>query len=262
MSDTWRLLIDEDPVDGATNMALDRAVQVAVRDGDSRPTLRLYRWMRPTVTLGRFQDTSGVDLDLCAARGIDVVRRFTGGRGVLHDDEVTYALVARLSDGVPRGTAASYRWFSAALVAAYESLGVDAALVARPGGRPAAVSACYLHATQADLALGATKLSGSAQVWSGDTVLQHGSFTRNRDVAREAAVFRLSDADTCRLAEETSTLADALGEAPEIAAVLDAVATSVRSQFSVELRPGVYTDRELEVARELVAQTTVAWHES
>ncbi len=76
------------------------------------------------------------------------------------------------------------------LVEAYRELGVEAALTARPRGDGSS-AACYLHATAADLSLGALKLSGSAQVWHGSTVLQHGSFIVSRDVDREARVFGL-----------------------------------------------------------------------
>ena len=238
-------------------MALDRAVQLSVRAGDAPPTLRLYRWVRPTVTLGRFQDASGVDTQECSRLGIDVVRRFTGGRGVLHDDEVTYAVVARTSDGVPRGTAASYRWFSRALVSAFSLLGVETALVSRPGGQPGAVSACYLHATQADLAQGAAKMSGSAQVWSGDAVLQHGSFTISRDVARDVKVFGLSRDEGLRLARDATTLSDALGRVPSVAEVQDAVVRGVADALGVTLKPGEYAREERDAARGLLLETSV-----
>ena len=84
-------------------MALDRAVQLARQAGDAPPTLRLYRWARATVTLGRFQSAAGVDRELCAREGIDVVRRFTGGRGVLHDDELTYSIVRAWTTVSPAG---------------------------------------------------------------------------------------------------------------------------------------------------------------
>ena len=134
-------------------MALDRAVQLAHHAGDSPPTLRLYEWTRPTVTLGRFQDAGQIDGEFCSAHGIDVVRRQTGGRGVLHDDEVTYSIVAGVADGIPRGTSGSYATLCGGLAEAYARLGVDAALTARSrGSRDSA--ACYLHATRADLSLG------------------------------------------------------------------------------------------------------------
>ncbi|MBN2405704.1 MAG: hypothetical protein JXE06_09010, partial [Coriobacteriia bacterium] len=112
-------------------MAIDRAVLHAHETGEAPPTLRLYRWRVPTVTLGKFQKASDADLELCERLGIDVVRRPTGGRGVLHDDEVTYSVVAGVREGLPRGVAASYRVLCGALVEAYHDLGVDADLTAR-----------------------------------------------------------------------------------------------------------------------------------
>ncbi len=253
MSATWRLLIDDGPAEGAWNMALDRAVQLAREAGDVPPTLRLYGWKRPTVTLGRFQSADGVDLPFCAEAGIDVVRRFTGGRGVLHDDEVTYSMVASTADGVPRGVAASYRALSAGLVEAYRALGVAAELTPRPRGSGAS-SACYLHATQADLSLGAAKLSGSAQVWYRETVLQHGSFTRTRDTRREARVFGLGPEDEARLAAETSTLADALGCAPARQAVIDAIVAGVEEGLGVRLEIGTLRDGERRLADDLLRE--------
>ncbi len=153
MAPVWRLLV-QGPVDGALNMALDRAIQVCREQGSAPPTLRLYRWARPTVSLGRFQALETIDAQYCARGGIDVVRRFTGGRGVLHDDEVTYSAVCGLDDGVPRGVAASYRYLCAALVQAYRALGVDAELTERDRGH-AETGACYLQTTRADLSAAA-----------------------------------------------------------------------------------------------------------
>jgi len=238
----WRLVIDG-PVEGATNMALDRAVLMARAAGGSPPTLRLYRWEVPTVTLGRFQPLEQVDLEACARRGFDVVRRPTGGRGVLHDEELTYSVVAGVADGVPRGTAASYRHLSRALAEAYRSLGVPAEITARQRGAKGA-GACYLHATQADLSLGAAKLSGSAQVWKGDAVLQHGSFVFSRDVAAEAEVFRLDDAAVVALTQGTQTLDGALGRRPPLDEVARAVVQAFERALGIDLQPGVLTHDE------------------
>ncbi len=254
MTATWRLLIDDGPAEGAWNMALDRAVQLARDAGEVPPTLRLYRWKRPTVTLGRFQDVAGVDLAVCAEGGIDIVRRYTGGRGVLHDDELTYSMVAGLDDGIPRGTAASYRMLCGGLVEAYRELGVEAALTPRPRGDRSS-AACYLHATAADLSLGALKLSGSAQVWSGATVLQHGSFTVSRDIRREARVFRLDDTAAARLGEQTATIADSLARHPSDEELLKAVVTGIARGLGIELEPGTLADAEIERAHRCVPET-------
>lgn len=255
---TWRLLIDNGPASGAWNMALDRAVQLAREAGEAPPTLRLYSWVRPTVTLGRFQDAAGIDEEVCRAEGIDTVRRFTGGRGVLHDDELTYSIVASLEDGIPRGTTASYRMLCAGLVEAYRALGVvDAGLTARPRGDGSS-AACYLHATTADLSLGALKLSGSAQVWSGSAVLQHGSFTLSRDVDREARIFRLAPAEAARLAVETATLEDSLGRRPGAQELLGAVVQGIERGIGVRLEPGELTAFETERAHALLAHVDPA----
>jgi lipoate-protein ligase A len=233
----WRLLIDDGPAEGAWNMALDRAIQLAREAGEAPATLRLYGWERPTVTLGRFQERESIDQEFCSAGGIDVVRRFTGGRGVLHDDEVTYSVVAGVSDGLPRGTSASYSMLCGGLAAAYRRLGVDANLTARArGSRDSA--ACYLHATKADLSHGARKLSGSAQVWLRDTVLQHGSFTISRDVDRESRVFRLSSEETQRLAEQTVTLDSLLDGPPSRDAIREAIILGFAESLGIELVGG------------------------
>jgi lipoate-protein ligase A len=227
----WRLVIDETPADGTWNMAVDRAIQLARQAGEAPPTLRLYRWKRPTVTLGRFQDVAGVDGEACSLGGIDVVRRFTGGRGVLHDDELTYSVCAGVGDGIPRSTSASYGLLCSALAEVYRILGVDAQLTARPRGDSSS-SACYLHSTRADLSLGLAKLSGSAQVWTADTVLQHGSFTSH-----------------------TAVLADVLEPTPSFEAIGDAACDGFTRMLGISLVRGRITEEERSSAHALLPDT-------
>lgn len=229
---SWRLIID-DACDAAENMARDRALQESRESGEAPPTLRLYRWARPTVTLGRFQPATDVEGDACDRYGVDVVRRFTGGRGVLHDDELTYAVVAATDDGIPRGVAASYRMLSEVLAAAYRRLGVAEAEVVEHDAARARTAACYLATTRADLALGAAKLSGSAQVWHGATVLQHGSFVISRDVAREAAVFGLDEQAIEQLSAQAATLHSVLGRSPSIGEIADAVVAAFSAGMGI-----------------------------
>jgi len=247
----WRVIID-DAADGPWNMAVDRAILSEHASGDAPPTLRLYGFSPPTVSIGRFQKLDDVDVPYCHERGIDVCRRPTGGRGVLHDEELTYSIVAGVRDGVPRGVRDSYRYLSGALAAAYRSLGVDAALTARERGKR--VGACYLHATGADLSLGAAKLSGSAQVWERDSCLQHGSFVIARDVAREARVFMLDVEAARALATSTATIVDAIGRRPEHVELATAVRTGVEATFAVELCEEGLSDGEQMLARSYVSE--------
>ncbi len=255
MTRVWRLL-DDGPQDAAWNMAMDRAIQLAHARGEVPPTLRLYRWKRPTVTLGRFQEVDGVDLAACERAGVDVVRRFTGGRGVLHDDELTYSMILGERDGLPRGVSASYQVLCGVLAEAYRSLGVPAELTDRPRGSRNSPS-CYLHATHADLSLETAKLSGSAQIWHDHTCLQHGSFVRSRDLVREAAVFGLDEASAAELTATTTTLEDVLGTTPDFEEIGRAVVEACSRGFGVSVEPRAVEESELCEARTLVGDLQV-----
>jgi lipoate-protein ligase A len=252
----WRLLV-EGSCDGAWNMAVDRAIQEARQADLALPTLRLYRWNVPTVSIGRFQTPESVDLEYCAEQGIDVVRRYTGGRGVLHDDELTYSFVAGTQDGLPRSVVASYRRISSALMEAYRAMGVDARIVAGARG-DATSAACYLHATKADLSAGSAKIAGSAQVWQEDTCLQHGSFTCGRDIGREARVFRLDAQGSSVLGLRTVTLSDLLIEVPAVEELAEIVEAAFSRVFEVRFEPGALCEWEFDRARELVESRRVA----
>jgi lipoate-protein ligase A len=247
---SWRL-IEHGGVDGALNMAIDRAMQLCRDEGSSSPTLRVYGWARPTVTLGRFQKTESVDVDACRSTGIDVVRRATGGRGVLHDDEVTYSVVASVEDGMAREVKGSYAQIAQALARAYGSFGVDAQVTDGSKGSSSS-GACYLATTQADLSVAGRKVSGSAQVWVGSTVLQHGSLLRSRDVETEALVFRLDTAESRALVEHSCDLATLMANPPGIDELRSALIEGFRSAVGVALVPGTLTARECSVVRELM----------
>ena len=249
---TWRLLLETDPTDGRVNMARDRAIQLAHARGIAPPTLRIYGWSRPTVSIGRFQRSTDVDRAACDAAGVGLVRRFTGGRGVLHDDEITYSVVAGVQEGLPRSVSASYRVLCGMLVEAYAILGVSARLTARTRGDSRS-PACYLHATQADVSVGDAKLSGSAQVWYEGTVLQHGSIVRDRDAEWEARIFGLDVRDARALKAETVTLKGLLGnEAPDNDAIAAALVAGFERTFGVEIQPGSLTGFEAAREKELV----------
>src|SRR5256714_10530366 len=124
----WRLLLDS-PAAGAWNMAVDEVLLEGVVAGTAPPTLRFYGWTPPCLSLGYFQPFDAVNLDGCRALGVDVVRRPTGGRAILHDRELTYSVVLPASTlGHDRGVLPSYRRLSLALQAGLQRLGIDVSL--------------------------------------------------------------------------------------------------------------------------------------
>ncbi len=177
MAQPWRLVDDlERPPDAAGQMAADLAALDVVAAGGPA-VLRLYRWDPPALSLGRFQPADDVDHDACARHGVDVVRRPTGGRALLHGGDVTYAVVFPAPAGDGARVESLYNWVAAGLIAGLAGLGVDAA-VARHDGPAGPV--CFAGQQGADLRVGDRKLCGSAQVRRDGAVLQHGSILTHR----------------------------------------------------------------------------------
>ncbi|GAB4567095.1 MAG: biotin/lipoate A/B protein ligase family protein [Geothermobacteraceae bacterium] len=169
-------------------MALDQALLEAVARGTSGPVLRLYRWQPATVTLGYAQRGGQVvNLEACQRRGFEVVRRCTGGRAVLHDREVTYAVIAPTGDGLfPHSVLASYRLIAEALADVYRGLGLDVILAdQRHSGvhdDAAGRSACFTAPGQYELLYRGCKLAGCAQKRIPGAFLQHGSLPVDLDL--------------------------------------------------------------------------------
>src|SRR5215471_19585441 len=125
----WDLIIDG-PLDGTSNMAIDAALLDEVQNSSSPKTVvRFYQWRRPTISLGRNQRIdAAVDRAYCAEQGIDIVHRPTGGRAVLHDDELTYAVISNDSSCFGETIYANYKRVSEVLCQAFQQLGVSAVL--------------------------------------------------------------------------------------------------------------------------------------
>jgi lipoate-protein ligase A len=184
----WRL-IRSGFLSGARNMALDEALLESVAAGRSAPVLRLYRWRPATVTLGYAQRCDrSVNLAACREMGLDVVRRITGGRAVLHDREVTYAVIApERTPPFPGGILENYRVIARPLQRTLAAFGLPVAFA--PGrrggaGEGAAASACFTAPSAYELVCHGRKVTGGAQKRQGGAFLQHGSIPLDLDLER------------------------------------------------------------------------------
>ena len=126
MNPTWRLL-STGQHNAAMNMAIDEAMLLN-QESHPQPTLRFYDWSQPTFSFGYFQRiTDEVDVDACTSRGIELVRRMTGGGTVIHGWDVTYAIIVPHGSGVlPGSISASYGVISKCLINGFQGIGVDA----------------------------------------------------------------------------------------------------------------------------------------
>lgn len=214
----WRLLVSA-PADGATNMAVDHALLERAANCDEA-VLRIYTWARPTLSLG-MHERARVQPEAAALAGVDVVRRPTGGRALLHHREVTYSVTAPAQSS---SLSDSYRAINSILLDALGQLGVAAQEAARAGRplRPDA-AACFAQANAGELVVDGRKLVGSAQRRDEHALLQHGSILLEDNQAMIAAL--RGEAGTLPPA---ATLEDTLQRAIDVEEVVAALSAAVQ----------------------------------
>jgi lipoate-protein ligase A len=179
-------------------MARDEAIFEAVQDGTAPPTLRFYHWSSPCLSLGAFQSaTQEVDERACRDAGVELVRRPSGGRAILHDCELTYSVAAAVGVlGAADSVLESYHRISTALTRGLQAIGVDATLAPlrtspiRPSEHSAA---CFDAPSDYEVLVGGRKLIGSAQLRRGPYLLQHGSILISFAVEPLLRLLRLND---------------------------------------------------------------------
>jgi lipoyl(octanoyl) transferase len=179
---TWRLIIEDVPRRGSRNMAVDEYLFIAAQE-ERATFLRFYRWERPTASLGYSQTAArAADLDFCRANGIDVVRRMTGGKLVLHHRELTYSLASSDTELFTDTLRESYRRISLGLVRGLELMGLEARLAAfSPPDYVRGTMPCFAFPARDEVEIGGLKIVGSAQKRTGAAFLQHGSVPLEKD---------------------------------------------------------------------------------
>ncbi len=248
----FRLIVTE-PMDGASNMALDEALLVSRLRKAGPPTIRFFAWQPPTISLGYGQRLDGrVDLAEAARMGIGLVRRPTGGSAVLHegpDLELTYS-VAGADEDFPGADdlLMTYRWIGTALAAGLQRLGASVEMApGRPSSAGAMPAFCFARTGSHELEVGGRKLVGSAQRRKGAAFLQHGSVMLGASPDRLRRVF---PAEADPLAGMT-TLDAVLGRRPSFDDTAQALARGFRDAHGVELVPGGLDREELALTESL-----------
>ncbi|MCK4534740.1 MAG: lipoate--protein ligase family protein [Syntrophobacterales bacterium] len=202
----WRVIPFEH-FESFENMAIDEAIFRAGRQGEMPPTLRFYGWERPAVSLGYFQNAEReINCGYCRDRGIDIVRRPTGGRAVLHGNDLTYSLVAgENSPHFSSDIIKTYRIISGCIIRGLEKSGVEAEMVEE--GRTGSGSAepfCFAALYRNELLADGKKICGSAQVRAKGMFLQQGSLLMDFDPVAVCAAIITKDAEAEAKALEAS----------------------------------------------------------
>lgn len=258
---TWRLLFEPHPKPGPLNMAIDEAVLRSVATRQAPPTLRLYGWSPPALTLGRGQPYTDADVSALRRAGITLVRRMTGGTAVLNRDELTYTVM--VPDDDPRFAASniaeSYRGVSGALIGALERLGLQHAEASgrAPGARRVRASertpVCFEIPLDYEVTVEGRKLVGSAQMRIRDGILQHGSMPLLGDIS-DISQFLTARPDPQRIRSVALTLHDALGRLVTWEEAAEAWIAGFREALNLTLLPAPLTAEERSRVEALVAE--------
>jgi lipoate-protein ligase A len=224
----WRLLLAA-PRSGAENMARDSALQArAARTGET--VFCIYSWTRPTLSFGRHQPAAGLyDIEKIRCSNVDVVRRPTGGRAILHDHEVTYSVTAPVMDAAPLRE--TYARINRILLDGLGRLGIDVELSA-PGERAPtpSVRPCFETPAKGELVARGRKLVGSAQWRDQGGLLQHGSILVDDDQSLLPSFAAAGTGTPSDSIPRPATLHALLGRSPEVAEVAGAMFDAVRSR--------------------------------
>ncbi len=247
---------------GAWNMAIDEAIMDQVKAHNSPPTIRLYRWYPPCFSLGQSQPISDVNIAKLKQLKWDIVRRPTGGRAILHTDELTYSVIAPTSNPLVSGTLLeSYQRISDALIFAMRIMGVPAlASQNNPSIQINDLSkpVCFEVPSSYEIICNGKKLIGSAQLRRDELVLQHGAIPLLGDITRIALVLSSTTPENeatirTRIASHATTLEEILSKR----VTWEACASAIQKGFSmigVRFELNELTHEEKRLAASLVTK--------
>jgi lipoate-protein ligase A len=257
---TWRLLITPS-ARGAWNMALDESILEHIGRGESPPTLRLYAWEPACLSLGQAQPFADVDTARLKQNGWEVVRRATGGRAILHTDELTYSVIAPSDEPVMAGgVLESYNRISQALLAAVKNLKISVEVKeGKANNSKTSNPVCFEIPSTYEITVDGKKLIGSAQARKKDAVLQHGTLPLTGDLTRicQALVFENeSERDNAskRLLERATTVESALGRVVSWDDAVQAFVQAFEARLGLRFERGTLFESESKRTAELVRE--------
>lgn len=238
---------------GPVNMGIDEALAALCRD---RATLRFYAWESPTLSIGYAQRCDSIDLAVCHTSGVTVVRRPTGGRAVLHRQDLTYSLILPVRP--PWTTCSiteSYRLINRCLLRGLEIFGLRASLGCGPKRIDGALAPfCFPTIAQNDIVVDGKKMIGSAQRRFPGTLLQQGSILLDFDPVDILALLRTDERAAATSAFMTvGSLREALGRLPDRVEVEAAIRAGFAAEMGIEFAQGELEPEELGRSMRLAA---------
>lgn len=277
----WRLIKDSYHT-GSMNMAIDEAIMIAHREGLVPPTIRFYQWSPPAVSLGYFQDLQKeIDVDTCKNLGIDIVRRPTGGKAVLHDKELTYSFIIKESHHLVNGSILeTYKKISGGIIRGLSYLGIKAELVplreklksTSSGNETKSKishsdikSICFSVPSQYEVQVKGKKIVGSAQVRKREIVLQHGSLLIELEKDKLFSVFNFPSAkirEKLKTGFKATSLEEILKKKINFSELSEILPRGFEEEFGARLVEGKLTKQEEKISKDLLENkySTCEWN--
>ena len=249
---TWSLILEDAPRRGSLNMAIDERLFIKARE-ESRTFLRFYQWERPTASLGYSQDADkAVDLESCRKQGIDVVRRLTGGKLVLHYRELTYSLASSDVETFTATLRDSYQLISLALVKGLELMGLAARLApAAPPAYARGLMPCFAYPARDEIEIGGRKIVGSAQKRTAGVFLQHGSVPLESDETLLKSIAR-SEIEGGEVS--MTSLSEVLGRSVAFEWAASRFTMGISDFFGIKVEPYVFEEADRRAIARLEAE--------
>ena len=277
----WRLIKDSYH-SGFMNMAIDEAIMIAHREGLVPPTIRFYQWSPPAVSLGYFQDLKKeINIDACQGMGIDIVRRPTGGKAVLHDKELTYSFVIRENHPLVNDSILeTYKKISGGIIRGLSYLGIKAVLVPLREKLNNALSSnenkseihhsdiksiCFSVPSQYEVQVEGKKIVGSAQVRKKEIVLQHGSLLIELEKDKLFSVFNFPSAqirERNKIRFKATSLEEILKKKINFSELSEILSRGFEEEFEIKLTEGKLTEKEEKISKDLLENkySTYKWN--
>jgi len=263
-------------------MAIDEAIMIAHREGLVPPTIRFYQWSPPAVSLGYFQDLEKeINIDTCQGMGIDIIRRPTGGKAVLHDKELTYSFIIRedhplVNDSILE----TYKKISGGIIRGLSYLGIKAVLVPLREKLNNALSSnenkseihhsdiksiCFSVPSQYEVQVEGKKIVGSAQVRKKEIVLQHGSLLIELEKDKLFSVFNFPSAqirEKNKIRFKATSLEEILKKKINFSELSEILSRGFEEEFEIKLTEGKLTEKEEKISKDLLENkySTYKWN--
>jgi lipoate-protein ligase A len=249
MKKDWHLIIDRTPHKGSWNMAVDDYLFQSLGE-EAATYLRFYRWNKPTVSIGHSQKAEKVvNLDFCRRNGIDLVRRITGGKLVLHHKEVTYSVCSSDMDIFSQKLMDSYKLISEALNHCLQRMGIGSHLAKDTTSEDAlGTMPCFAQPARDEIEMDGKKIIGSAQKRTGKKFIQHGSIPLEKETE---LLISASQSGQNEPSVKMTSLSEALGKKVDFDWAVEHFIPGMSDYFSVCLAPRAFSMKELDAIQKI-----------